>query len=45
MNYVHTGRNRPVKLYQNVDQRFILEDLFAKLARFARGEQQLATFT
>jgi inosine-uridine nucleoside N-ribohydrolase len=45
MNYVHTGRNRPVKLYQNVDQRFILEDLFAKLARFAHGEQQLATFT
>jgi inosine-uridine nucleoside N-ribohydrolase len=45
MNYVHTGRNRPVKLYQNVDQRFILGDMFAKLARFARGEQELATFT
>jgi purine nucleosidase len=45
MNYVHTGRNRPVKLYQNIDQRFILEDMFAKLARFARGEQELATFT
>jgi purine nucleosidase len=45
MNYVHTGRNRPVKLYHNVDQRFILEDMFAKLARFARGEQKLATFT
>jgi inosine-uridine nucleoside N-ribohydrolase len=45
MNYVHSGRNRPVKLYQNVDQRFILEDMFAKLARFARGEQPLATFT
>jgi purine nucleosidase len=45
MNYVHTGRNRPVKLYHNVDQRFILEDMFAKLARFARGEQELATFT
>jgi len=45
MNYVHSGRNRPVKLYRNVDQRFVLEDLFAKLARFARGEQPLATFT
>jgi inosine-uridine nucleoside N-ribohydrolase len=45
MNYVHTGRNRPVKLYHNVDQRFILEDMFAKLARFARGEQAFATFT
>jgi hypothetical protein len=44
MNYVHTGRNRPVKLYHKVDQRFILEDMFAKLARFARGEQETATF-
>ena len=45
MNYVHTGRNRPVRFYKNVDQRFIHEDFFAKLARFARGEQELATFT
>jgi purine nucleosidase len=45
MNYVHTGRNRPVKLYHSVDQRFILEDMFAKLARFARGEQETATFS
>lgn len=44
MSYVHTGRNRSVKLYHSVDQRFILEDMFAKLARFARGEQALATF-
>jgi inosine-uridine nucleoside N-ribohydrolase len=44
MNYIHTGRNRPVKLYHNVDQRFILEDMFAKLVRFARGEQPFATF-
>jgi hypothetical protein len=45
MTYLHTGRNRPVKLYKNVDQRFILEALFAKLARFARGIRELATFT
>jgi purine nucleosidase len=45
MNYVHTGRNRPIKLYKDVDQRFIQEDFFAKLARFARGVQELATFT
>jgi purine nucleosidase len=45
MNYVHTGRNRPIKLYKDVDQRFIHEDFFAKLARFARGAQELATFT
>jgi inosine-uridine nucleoside N-ribohydrolase len=45
MTYLHTGRNHPVKLYKNVDQRFILEDLFAKLARFARGVREFATFT
>ena len=44
MTYVHGGRNRPVRLYRNVDQRFILEDLVAKLARFARGIRELATF-
>ncbi len=34
MNYIHTGRNRPIRVYHGVDQRFILEDFFAKLARF-----------
>ena len=32
MTYVHTSRNRPIKLDRNVHQRFILEDLFAQLA-------------
>lgn len=32
MNYVHTGKNRPIKVYKNIDARFILEDLYAKLA-------------
>ncbi|MBV9644393.1 MAG: nucleoside hydrolase [Verrucomicrobia bacterium] len=36
MNYVHTGRNRPIRVYRAIDQRFILEDFFAKLARFTR---------
>jgi hypothetical protein len=36
MNYVHTGRNRPIRVYHGIDQRFILEDFFAKLARFTR---------
>jgi len=45
MNYVHTGANRPVRLYRNVDQRFILEDMLAKIARLSRGVQGLATFT
>jgi purine nucleosidase len=38
MNYVHTGRNRPIRVYRAVDQRFILEDFFAKLARFTRRQ-------
>jgi hypothetical protein len=36
MNYVHTGRNRPIRFYHAIDQRFILEDFFAKLARWYR---------
>ncbi len=36
MNYVHTGENRPIRVYESVDQRFIHEDFFAKLAGFAR---------
>jgi purine nucleosidase len=36
MNYMHTGRNRPIRVYERIDQRFILEDFFAKLARFTR---------
>jgi purine nucleosidase len=36
MNYVHTGKFRPIRVYRAVDQRFILEDFFAKLARFTR---------
>lgn len=45
MNYVHTGRNRPVKVYDTIDVRFILEDMFAKIARFHRGEQETAVFS
>jgi purine nucleosidase len=45
MNYVHTGRNRPIKVYDSCDARFVLEDMFAKMSRFHRGEQELATFT
>ena len=37
MHYRHTGRNRPIRVYESVDARFIHEDFFAKLARFARG--------
>lgn len=44
MNYVHTGKNRPIKVYDNIDVRYILEDFYAKLARFHRGVQDLAQF-
>ncbi|MBW0000588.1 MAG: nucleoside hydrolase [Verrucomicrobia bacterium] len=36
MNYAHTGGNRPIRVYRAVDQRFIMEDFFAKLARWHR---------
>ena len=36
MNYVHTGKYRPIKVYTSVDTRYILEDFFAKLAIFTR---------
>lgn len=31
MNYIHNGKNRPIRVYKNIDARFILEDLYAKL--------------
>ncbi len=31
MNYVHTGKYRPIRVYQTIDNRFILEDMFAKI--------------
>lgn len=40
MQYRHTGRNRPIRVYETVDARFILEDFFAKLARFARSQSE-----
>lgn len=45
MNYVHNGQFRPIRVYESVDQRFILEDMFAKIARFARGTQSFADFS
>lgn len=37
MNYVHNGKNRPIRVYKNIDARFILEDLYAKLELASRG--------
>ncbi|MFW5776513.1 MAG: nucleoside hydrolase [Spirochaetota bacterium] len=36
MHYIHTGQYRPIRVYDNVNTRFIHEDLFAKLAQFVR---------
>ena len=38
MNYVHSGKYRPIKVYKNVDARFILEDLYAKLKLASQAE-------
>lgn len=35
-HYNHTNINRSIRVYRRVDSRFILEDMFAKLALFAR---------
>jgi inosine-uridine nucleoside N-ribohydrolase len=35
MTYVHTGLNRPIRVYNSIDSRLILEDLFCKLELFA----------
>ena len=44
MNYLHEGKRGSVRLYRNVDQRYIQEDFFAKLNRFARGVREFAKF-
>jgi inosine-uridine nucleoside N-ribohydrolase len=36
MHYIHSGKYRPIRVYENVNTRFIHEDLFAKLAQFIR---------
>jgi inosine-uridine nucleoside N-ribohydrolase len=37
MQYIHTGQNRPIRVYNRIDSRLILEDLFSKLALFAEN--------
>jgi inosine-uridine nucleoside N-ribohydrolase len=36
MHYLHTGHYRPIRVYEDVNTRFIHEDFFAKLAQFIR---------
>jgi len=34
MTYVHTGLNRPIRVYNSIDARLILEDMFYKIELF-----------
>jgi inosine-uridine nucleoside N-ribohydrolase len=36
MQYIHTGRFRPIRVYRSIDSRLLLEDMFCKLALFAK---------
>lgn len=35
--YVHTGLNRPIRVYRSIDSRLILEDMYAKIQLFAQA--------
>lgn len=41
MHYVHSGMFRPIRVYENVNTRFIHEDFFAKLSQFIRRGSRL----
>jgi hypothetical protein len=32
MEYIHTGKNRPIRVYHSMNARLDLEDFFCKLA-------------
>ncbi len=38
MTYAHTGLNRAIRVYNAIDSRLILEDLYAKLALFSQRQ-------
>jgi len=38
--YVHGGKNRAIRVFRSYDQRAVLEDFFAKLGAFAKGDLQ-----
>lgn len=40
MAYVTNRQNRPIRVYHHVDNRFILEDFFAKLALFTEKQKK-----
>lgn len=36
MTYVHDGVNRPIRVYNNIDHRLLMEDFYCKLALFVQ---------
>jgi hypothetical protein len=38
MAYIHTGFSRPIRVYNSIDTRLILEDLFSKIKLFAEKD-------
>ncbi len=40
MRYIHGITNRPIRVYECVDARFILEDFYAKLEDFANSQSE-----
>lgn len=39
MFYVHNLNNRPIRVYKRIDSRLILEDMYAKISKFARDNK------
>ncbi|HIR34660.1 MAG TPA: nucleoside hydrolase [Candidatus Faecimorpha stercoravium] len=39
MKYVHTGKNRPIKVYETIDDYFIMEDFYAKLQDYVESSK------
>lgn len=39
MTYVQTERNNPIRVYKSIDSRLILEDMFSKIALFAKEQE------
>lgn len=40
MKYIHTNTNRPIRVYENIDSRFIMEDFYAKLHLFFKNKEE-----
>ena len=41
MTYIHSKLNRPIRVYNRIDPRFVLEDFFAKLFLFSKNNPEM----